>query len=205
MFALRVQTDGPSLSPLGGAGAPFRFLRGSTVMNPSTNLRPTLAVFAMALGLLNTAFAQSAPDTSSANAPDATATTTTTTTTTAAAPGLADSDAPTQAAGTSAAAQGPESSAEAAPSPAGAIGSTGIDRADSANAAFSKLDAADRGFVSRADTAQLPGFGDAFAQADHDGDGRLDRTEFIDAWSAYVARALSAETTVTTTTTTSNR
>lgn len=68
------------------------------------------------------------------------------------------------------------------------IGSTSLTRADSSNEAFQKLDKQNRGFLSMADVAQLPSFGDAFANADRDADGRLDRSEFADAWAYYVDR-----------------
>jgi hypothetical protein len=83
--------------------------------------------------------------------------------------------------------------------PNATIGSTGLTRADSANAAFGKLDPQSRGFLSRSDLRQLPDFGNAFAQADRDADGRLDRTEFTDAWSYYVDQGASAGETTTVT------
>jgi hypothetical protein len=161
-------------------------------MNPSLHLRLTFAACAIATGLFNTALAQSTADTSSVSAPETTTVTPTTVTT------------PAVIAGSEAAAQAPAATIET-PSQPGPIGSTGLGRADSANIAFLKLDIADRGFLSRSDVAQLPGFGDAFAQADGDGDGRLDRTEFADAWAAYVNRAQSPDTVTTTTTNTPAR
>ncbi len=156
-------------------------------MKNSMTVGPMLAVAAIAFALADAAFAQSMPDASS---PDAAATTTTTTATPSTATRPRDS-------GQGAQAPPPSIDAEAAPS--ASIGSTGLDRSDSANVAFAKLDVADHPFLTRDDVAQLPGFGDAFAQADHDGDGRLDRSEFVDAWSYYVSQAI-AETTTTTTT-----
>ncbi len=77
-----------------------------------------------------------------------------------------------------------------------AIGSTSVVRSDSANEAFEKL-AHGNAFLSPADVNGMPGFGGAFAQADRDRDGRLDRTEFTHAWSSYDEAASTASSTPT--------
>jgi hypothetical protein len=51
--------------------------------------------------------------------------------------------------------------------------------------AFDMLDAGRRGFVTREDTAKLPGFDTAFQQADENNDGRLSESEFTRAWMNY--------------------
>ncbi len=51
--------------------------------------------------------------------------------------------------------------------------------------AFDKLDAGKRGFVTRADVTNLPGFESAFQQADENNDGRLSQDEFARAWAIY--------------------
>ena len=51
--------------------------------------------------------------------------------------------------------------------------------------AFDKLDPGKRGFVTRTDTANLPGFESAFQQADENNDGRLSQDEFARAWAIY--------------------
>jgi Ca2+-binding EF-hand superfamily protein len=51
--------------------------------------------------------------------------------------------------------------------------------------AFDKLDPGKRGFVTRADVANLPGFESAFQQADENNDGRLSQDEFARAWEIY--------------------
>ena len=42
-----------------------------------------------------------------------------------------------------------------------------------------------RGFITRTDTANLPGFESAFQQADENNDGRLSQDEFARAWAIY--------------------
>ncbi|MEO5700172.1 MAG: EF-hand domain-containing protein [Casimicrobiaceae bacterium] len=48
--------------------------------------------------------------------------------------------------------------------------------------AFAKLDSANKGFVTREDSAQLDGFGKIFDQSDQNHDGRLNESEFNAAW-----------------------
>jgi hypothetical protein len=57
-------------------------------------------------------------------------------------------------------------------------------RVDSASDAFRRLDSTNRGYVTRADAARVPGFM-AFEQADKDGDGVLSWDEFREAWKYY--------------------
>ena len=163
-------------------------------MNSHPTFRPTLVFAALAFGLCGAAFAQS-----SADNPAATTSVTTQTTTTVTAP--ASPSAATDVAAAAAATATPAASTQSSIELNAAIGSTSLTRADSANEAFQKLDTRSTGFLSRSDVAQLPGFGDAFAKADRDADGRLDRTEFSDAWSYYVDQGASGAVTTTTTTT----
>lgn len=54
--------------------------------------------------------------------------------------------------------------------------------------AFDKLDAAEKGYVTREDVAQLDGFDRAFEQADQNHDGRLNADEFKSAWANYTGQ-----------------
>jgi hypothetical protein len=162
-----------------------------TLMAHPTTLRSMRALVAIAAGFCGAAFAQSMPDTSAT----ANATTTTTTTTTTVALPTVPSDA------TAAPSAQTTVTTQTTLDPNAAIGSTALTRSDSSNEAFEKL-AHDRAFLAPSDVAQLPGFGDAFAKADRNGDGRLDRTEFSDAWSYYVDRGASGASTATVTTAT---
>jgi hypothetical protein len=70
-----------------------------------------------------------------------------------------------------------------------AIGGVTPNRAELAGSAFGKLDAGHRGYVTLDDARQLDGFANAFRQADQNGDGRLDASEFDAAWSLYTGNA----------------
>ena len=69
----------------------------------------------------------------------------------------------------------------------GVPGMSGVtpNRAELASSAFTKLDAGNRGYVTPEDVRQLEGFESAFRQADQNGDGRLNASEFNSAWGAY--------------------
>lgn len=58
-------------------------------------------------------------------------------------------------------------------------------KAEAPDSAFKKLDPGARGYVSKDDVAQLPGFDAAFQRADADKDGKLSPSEFNQAWSIY--------------------
>ena len=70
-----------------------------------------------------------------------------------------------------------------------AIGGVTPNRAELASSAFTKLDAASRGYLTVEDVRQLNGFESAFRQADQNGDGRLNQSEFNSAWSAFTGNA----------------
>lgn len=70
-----------------------------------------------------------------------------------------------------------------------AMGGVTPNRAELASSAFTKLDGANRGFLTLDDVRQLSGFEGAFRQADQNGDGRLNASEFNSAWSAYTGNA----------------
>lgn len=57
----------------------------------------------------------------------------------------------------------------------------------SADAVFDELDAARRGYVTRHDTKDLLGFGNAFRAADRQRSGKLTRAQFRKAWAIYKA------------------
>ena len=69
----------------------------------------------------------------------------------------------------------------------GVPGMSGVtpNRAELPSSAFTKLDGASRGYVTLEDVRQLEGFESAFRQADANGDGRLNASEFNSAWGAY--------------------
>jgi hypothetical protein len=162
-------------------------------MDRQFNLRPTLVAIGIAAGVCGVAMAQSTADTPT------TSTTTAAAATAAPADGAAAGDrqsattAPTKAPPTDSTAAQPTTPAPTLPTDANApIGSTNVVRSDTPSIAFDKL-AGERAFLAREDTAALPGFGNAFAHADHDADARLDRTEFTDAWAAYTGQGEAAE------------
>ena len=62
-------------------------------------------------------------------------------------------------------------------------------KAEAPDSAFKKLDPSARGYVSKEDAAQLPGFDAAFQRADADKDGKLSQSEFNQAWSIYSGNA----------------
>jgi len=70
-----------------------------------------------------------------------------------------------------------------------AIGGVTPNRAELASSAFTKLDGANRGYLTLEDVRQLDGFESAFKQADQNGDGRLNQSEFNSAWSAFTGNA----------------
>lgn len=70
-------------------------------------------------------------------------------------------------------------------SQSGAITSIAPSKSELSSSAFEKLDVNKRGFITRADVAQLPGFDSAFRQADANNDGRLSQDEFQRAWALY--------------------
>ena len=57
----------------------------------------------------------------------------------------------------------------------------------SADAVFNELDLAGRGYVTREDTKELIGFGEAFLAVDTKGSGKLTRKQFRKAWALYNA------------------
>ena len=62
-------------------------------------------------------------------------------------------------------------------------------KAETPDSAFRKLDPNTKGYVSKDDAAQLPGFDTAFQRADADKDGRLTPSEFNQAWAIYSGNA----------------
>jgi hypothetical protein len=66
-----------------------------------------------------------------------------------------------------------------------AMGGVTPSRAELPGSAFTKLDAGNRGYITLDDVRQLEGFESAFRQADQNGDGRLNASEFNSAWAIY--------------------
>jgi hypothetical protein len=66
-----------------------------------------------------------------------------------------------------------------------AIGGVTPNRAELPGSAFTKLDVGSKGYVTMEDVRQLDGFDSAFRQADQNGDGRLNASEFNSAWGAF--------------------
>jgi EF hand len=58
-------------------------------------------------------------------------------------------------------------------------------KSETPDSAFKKLDPGTKGYVSKEDAAQVPGFDAAFQRADANGDGKLSPSEFNQAWSIY--------------------
>ena len=58
-------------------------------------------------------------------------------------------------------------------------------KSETPDSAFKKMDPSSKGYVSKDDAAQLPGFDAAFQRADANGDGKLSPSEFNQAWSIY--------------------
>ena len=56
-------------------------------------------------------------------------------------------------------------------------------RTESGSSAFTKLDMTKRGYLNAEDVSKLQGFN--FKNADKNGDGKLDTTEFNTAWTSY--------------------
>lgn len=55
----------------------------------------------------------------------------------------------------------------------------------SADSVFTELDHGQRGYVTRQETKDLIGFGDAFRAVDTTGSGKLTRAQFRKAWALY--------------------
>ena len=65
------------------------------------------------------------------------------------------------------------------------MGGVTPNRAELPGSAFTKLDGAGRGYLLPEDVRQLQGFDSAFREADQNGDGRLNASEFNKAWGIY--------------------
>jgi Ca2+-binding EF-hand superfamily protein len=58
-------------------------------------------------------------------------------------------------------------------------------KAETADSAFKKLDAADKGYVTRDDAKSVEGFDRTFQSADANHDGKLTGDEFKKAWTTF--------------------
>lgn len=56
---------------------------------------------------------------------------------------------------------------------------------ETADSAFAKLDAGKKGYLTREDTKVLENFGEAFNEADADGNRQLEPMEFMHGWETY--------------------
>ena len=157
-------------------------------MNTRQAFRMNAAAVAVAFALCGGALAQSSSDAGTST--DAATSNGASTVALPTVPATSAATAPTSPAG------GPASTMQMPNDANTAIGSTSVVRSDSANEAFEKL-AHGNAFLSPADVNGMPGFGGAFAQADRDHDGRLDRTEFTHAWSSYDEATNTASSTPT--------
>ena len=62
-------------------------------------------------------------------------------------------------------------------------------KTETPDSAFKKLDPNAKGYITRDDAAQLPGFDPAFQRADANKDGKLTPSEFNQAWAIYSGNA----------------
>jgi hypothetical protein len=72
-----------------------------------------------------------------------------------------------------------------ATTPAEIIKPVPLSELKSPDAVFDKLDRGQRGYVTRQETNDLIGFGDAFQAVDSTGSGKLTRAQFRKAWALY--------------------
>src|SRR4029453_18387566 len=138
-------------------------------MNGKHSMKLTLAV-AMVGGALaaSTAFSQYSSPTAPSAQPSATGTT----------------PSPT--------AQPPAAGTAPPPSPPSSTSMTPR-KSEMSSSAFTKLDASKRGYVTKAEVAQLQGFDSAFDQADTNHDGKLSKDEFDRAWKIYSGQKESSD------------
>jgi hypothetical protein len=133
------------------------------MMNGKHSMQLTLAVAVVSGALAaSTAFAQYSSPTAPSTQPSATGTTATPPSTTPSTPPATSMD------------KGTSSPTAMTPS-----------KTEMSSSAFTKLDAGKRGYVTKADVAQLQGFDSAFQQADTNNDGKLSKDEFDRAWAIY--------------------
>ena len=109
--------------------------------------------------------------------------------------GASTAQRPPAAAGTGSSSSGAYSASPNAPSgqstsPSGAGSMTGAkgvapSKSEMSDSAFKKLDASNKGYVTKDDANSLSGFDSSFQAADSNHDGKLTVDEFKKAWSSY--------------------
>ena len=62
-------------------------------------------------------------------------------------------------------------------------------KSETSDSAFKKLDASNKGYVTKDDVKSLSGFDSPFNSADNDHDGKLSNDEFKKAWASYTGNA----------------
>ena len=78
------------------------------------------------------------------------------------------------------------------PSGTGSMSSANVippNKSETADSAFKKLDASNKGYVTRDDAKSVSGFDRAFQAADADHDGKLSNNEFKKAWSSFTGNS----------------
>jgi len=96
------------------------------------------------------------------------------------------------AAGASSATKGGPSGQSMNPSGTGSMSSSNViapSKSETPDAAFKKLDASNKGYVTRDDARSVSGFDRSFQAADSNHDGKLTNDEFKKAWTSFTGNS----------------